>query len=73
MLSRQELKERLEPLIETAGTEPSIFADLAIPIMQEHMRGVQGATSVEAAFDVWNSVIQELLTQFYRAGFFAKH
>lgn len=72
MLSRETLKERLTPIIESAGMDPDAFATNAIPIMQEHMRGIVGSIAVEEAFDVWNDVVSELVTHCYSTGVFKR-
>lgn len=73
MLDRQTLKDKLVPLVEAACADAALFADLAIPVMQEHMKGVKGPTEAEEAFDAWNSVVHEIIQYYHMLGFFVRN
>lgn len=61
MLTKEELQLKLKPIVIAAGRDAMKFADLALPLMQEHI--LEDTSKIDEAFDIWDCVIRTILEE----------
>lgn len=70
MLTKEELQRKLKPIVIAAGRNTNKFADLALPIMLEHMEEYTSGENafLDEAFDHWNCAIVAILEEIKSEG-----
>lgn len=60
MLTKEELIERLRPIVIEAGRDSYKFQELALPVMTIH---IKDTIQIDEAFDRWNLAVVHILEE----------